>query len=89
MAAAIRDWLAENCRYTLEVDYPPAERDFVSYFLLDSREGYCSYFASAMAVLCRAAGLPASTDTIVCAMPSSICRILYHSYYGANRAIRQ
>ena len=57
-AAAIRDWLAANCRYTLEVDYPPAERDFVSYFLLDSREGYCSYFASAMAVLCRAAGLP-------------------------------
>ena len=41
------------------MDYPPAERDFVSYFLLDSREGYCSYFASAMAVLCRAAGLPA------------------------------
>ena len=58
-AVAIRDWLADNCRYTLEVDYPPAERDFVSYFLLDSREGYCSYFASAMAVLCRAAGLPA------------------------------
>ena len=59
MAAAIRDWLAENCRYTLEVDYPPEDRDFVSYFLLDSREGYCSYFASAMAVLCRAVGLPA------------------------------
>ena len=58
-AVAIRDWLADNCRYTLNVDYPPAERDFVSYFLLDSREGYCSYFASAMAVLCRAAGLPA------------------------------
>ena len=58
-AVAIRDWLADNCRYTLDVDYPPAERDFVSYFLLDSREGYCSYFASAMAVLCRAAGLPA------------------------------
>ena len=58
-AAAIRDWLVANCRYTLEVDYPPADRDFVSYFLLDSREGYCSYFASAMAVLCRAVGLPA------------------------------
>ncbi len=58
-AAAIRDWLATNCRYALDVDYPPEGRDFVSYFLLDSREGYCSYFASAMAVLCRAAGLPA------------------------------
>ena len=57
-AVAIRDWLAANCRYTLTVDYPPEDRDFVSYFLLDSREGYCSYFASAMAVLCRAVGLP-------------------------------
>ncbi|NLD59671.1 MAG: hypothetical protein GX647_08475 [Clostridiales bacterium] len=58
-AVAIRRWLAENCRYELDVDYPPEGRDFASYFLLDSREGYCSYFATGMAVLCRAAGLPA------------------------------
>ncbi|MBE5774685.1 MAG: transglutaminase domain-containing protein [Clostridiales bacterium] len=58
-AAAIRDYLVSNFHYTLEPDYPPADRDFVSYFLLDSKEGYCSYFASAMAVMCRIAGLPA------------------------------
>ena len=58
-AAAIRDWLAVNCRYETQVDYPPQDRDFVSYFLLETQEGYCSYFASAMAVLCRAAGVPA------------------------------
>lgn len=44
--------------YEINVDYPPANRDFVSYFLLDSREGYCTYFASAMAVMARILDLP-------------------------------
>ena len=58
-AMAIRKYLLSNYHYTLEPDYPPSDLDFVSYFLLDSKEGYCSYFASAMAVMCRIAGLPA------------------------------
>lgn len=58
-AAAIRYWLQSNCVYTLEPDYPSYDRDFVSQFVLDSREGYCSYFASAMTVMCRIAGVPA------------------------------
>lgn len=58
-AQAILEGLRANCAYTLDVSYPPQDRDFVSYFLLDSKEGYCSYFASAMAVLCRAEGIPA------------------------------
>lgn len=58
-AQAILESLNANCAYRLEVDYPPQDRDFVSYFLLESREGYCSYFASAMAVLCRIEGIPA------------------------------
>ena len=58
-ALAIRDHLLRNYRYNPEVDYPPVNRDFVSWFLLDAREGYCSYFATAMTVLCRMAGLPA------------------------------
>ncbi|MBR2571693.1 MAG: transglutaminase domain-containing protein [Clostridia bacterium] len=58
-ALAIENWLVGNHTYNLNVSYPPRGRDFVSYFLLDSREGYCSYYASAMAVLCRIAGLPA------------------------------
>lgn len=57
-AAAIADYLRQNMRYDLEVDYPPQGRDFVSWFVLDSKEGYCSYFASAMAVMGRIAGLP-------------------------------
>ena len=57
-AAAIMEYLRREMRYTLDTDYPPQGRDFVSYFLLDSREGYCSYYATAMAVMGRIAGLP-------------------------------
>ncbi len=56
-AAAIRDYLRENYAYTLEGAYVDPSQDFVSAFLFDLREGYCTYFASAMAVLARAAGL--------------------------------
>lgn len=44
--------------YNLEVETPPDEADFVEYFLL-TREGYCTYFASAMTMLARAQGIPA------------------------------
>ncbi len=45
--------------YTLDVPVPPADKDVVAYFLFDLQEGYCDYFATAMAVLARSAGLPA------------------------------
>jgi transglutaminase-like putative cysteine protease len=45
--------------YTLEVDQPPPGRDVTDYFLFDLKRGYCDYFATSMAVLARAAGLPA------------------------------
>ena len=58
-ALALQSWLSRSFRYTLDVDIQPADLDFVTHFLLDTREGYCTYFASAMTVLCRMAGLPA------------------------------
>ena len=58
-AMAIQSWLSRSFRYTLDVDEQPSNVDFVTRFLLDTREGYCTYFASAMTVLCRMAGLPA------------------------------
>ena len=45
-------------RYATEVEYPPYGRDFVSHFLLDTRTGYCTYFASALAVMARMFGIP-------------------------------
>lgn len=56
-AKAIEKWLAENCEYTLKPVVPPENIDFVEHFL-DTREGYCTYYASTMAVLARYAGLP-------------------------------
>lgn len=58
-AFAIQSWLSRNCRYTLDVAEQPADIDFVTNFLINTKEGYCTYFASAMTVLCRLCGLPA------------------------------
>ncbi len=58
-AYALQTYLSRSYRYALDVEVLPANVDFVSYFLLKSKEGYCTYFASAMTVLCRMVGLPA------------------------------
>jgi len=49
--------------YTLDVPAPPLGRDAADFFLFDLRKGYCDYFATAMTVLARAAGIPARTVT--------------------------
>ncbi len=58
-ALAIQHFLAANYAYNLDVPEQSPEQDFVSTFLLIGKEGYCTYFASAMTVMCRMAGLPA------------------------------
>ena len=57
-AMAIQDYLSSHCRYTLTPGAAPEGEDFVSYFLTESRAGYCTYFASAMGVMARIAGIP-------------------------------
>lgn len=56
-AAAIADHLRAEFRYSLE--YERRSGDPLLEFLHDSREGHCEYFASAMAMLVRRAGIPA------------------------------
>ncbi len=58
-AHAIEQYLRNTYPYTIDVPYPPTDQDLVDYFLFDLRKGYCDYYASAMVVLARAAGLPA------------------------------
>ncbi len=58
-AKAIERYVAGKYVYNLDVRSTPRNRDFVDYFLFDQQEGYCSYFASAMTILARCAGLPA------------------------------
>lgn len=58
-AAAICLHLQNSYPYTLLQNEPPATQDYVTWFLFEERQGYCTAFASAMAVMCRAIGIPA------------------------------
>jgi transglutaminase-like putative cysteine protease len=58
-AAAIQEYLRRGMHYTLDVDAPPYTEDVVDYFLFVSKEGFCDYYATAMVVLARSAGIPA------------------------------
>ncbi|MBO0683327.1 MAG: transglutaminase domain-containing protein, partial [Candidatus Dormibacteraeota bacterium] len=57
-ATAIETYLRANYNYTLTPNQPPRERDPISYFLFQTKEGYCEYFASAMGDLLRSLGIP-------------------------------
>ena len=57
-ALAIEHWIEENCTYTRTPGNAPEDRDFLSNFL-ETREGYCTYYATAMTLMARMAGLPA------------------------------
>jgi transglutaminase-like putative cysteine protease len=58
-AVAVRDYLRQNIAYNDQVDAPPPGVEPVHYFLFDSQEGYCNYYASAMTVMLRSQGVPA------------------------------
>ncbi len=45
--------------YTLDIPKPPSDVDVADYFLFDLKKGYCDYYATAMVVLARSAGIPA------------------------------
>lgn len=55
----IANTLAAQCVYTLTPPALPAGEDFVEFFLLESRQGYCVHFATAATALLRAMGIPA------------------------------
>jgi hypothetical protein len=55
----IRNIIAFDTEYTLSPGKTPATRDFVNYFLLENKKGYCSHYASAGVILARMCGIPA------------------------------
>ena len=69
-ALALQSYLRRNYRYNLNVQEPPDGVDFIAWFLIGERQGYCTYFASAMTMLCRIAGLPARYVTGYVALPN-------------------
>jgi transglutaminase-like putative cysteine protease len=62
-ALRLQDYLRANYTYRLDVPPPPAGRDAVDYFLYEAPGGFCSYYASAMAVMLRTLGVPARVAT--------------------------
>ncbi|MCE9559905.1 MAG: transglutaminaseTgpA domain-containing protein [Armatimonadetes bacterium] len=59
IAQRIKKFISNRCNYNLKAPAVPAGQDAVDFFLFESKEGYCDLFASSMAMLARAAGLPA------------------------------
>ncbi len=55
----VRDYLRESITYNDQIPAPPEGVDPVHYTLFVSREGYCNYYASAMAIMLRSQGIPA------------------------------
>ena len=55
---AIEDYFKNDFVYTLTPPAFPEDRDFVDWFLFECNEGYCTYYATAAAVLARCIGLP-------------------------------
>lgn len=54
---AIESWLNQFA-YTTSPPQCPEGQDFADFFLFDSQSGYCTYFATAMAVLGRCCDIP-------------------------------
>ncbi len=58
-AQAIEAFLREHITYNDAVEPVPSGVDGVDYLLFERPEGYCNYYASAMAVMARIVGIPA------------------------------
>ncbi|MCJ7691420.1 MAG: transglutaminase-like domain-containing protein, partial [Clostridiaceae bacterium] len=55
----IKNYLTKNYSYDLEVSVIPEGSEFIDYFLFEEKKGYCTYFNTAMTIMCRIAGVPA------------------------------
>ncbi len=58
-AEYVRQHLAKRCTYTRSPGVVPKGEEFVDYFYNDSKEGYCTYFATTAAMMLRSVGIPA------------------------------
>jgi hypothetical protein len=61
--SAIQQHLREGFSYTLDEQAVPDGRDPIEWFLFETRQGHCEYFASAMAAMCRTIGVNARVVT--------------------------
>lgn len=62
-AVRIQDYLRKTYPYDLTITPPKNGQDVVDYFLFEAPGGFCTYYASAMAVMLRMEGVPARVAT--------------------------
>jgi transglutaminase-like putative cysteine protease len=55
---AVRDYLRDNITYNDQIQAAPQDVEPVHHILFDTQEAYCTYYASAMAVMLRSQGVP-------------------------------
>lgn len=55
----VQKYFSDNFTYTIEPGATPEGKDFIEYFLNESKMGYCTHFASAAVMIFREAGIPA------------------------------
>ena len=59
----IQNYVRNSVPYDLQTAPPMPNQDVVDYFLFEAKSGFCTYYASAMAVLLRLEGIPARVAT--------------------------
>ncbi|MBI3162123.1 MAG: transglutaminase domain-containing protein [Chloroflexi bacterium] len=57
--AAITEYLRQEIKYIPSVKLPAESVDPLEYFLFDSKQGFCNYYASAEVLMLRSIGVPA------------------------------
>jgi transglutaminase-like putative cysteine protease len=62
-ALRLQEYLRITYPYLLDVPAPPPGRDVTDYFLFEAPGGFCSYYATAMAVMLRSQDVPARVVT--------------------------
>lgn len=58
-ATAITEYLRANIEYVPVVSFPEGTTDPLEYFLFESKQGFCNYYASAEVLMLRSIGIPA------------------------------
>jgi hypothetical protein len=59
IASTIETYLRTNMKYNENVGTPPKGEDAVDWFLFDTKQGYCTFYASSMIEMLRVNNIPA------------------------------
>jgi len=57
-AVAITDYLRQNIKYVDQIPAPPPNTDRLEWFLFETKQGFCNYYATAEVMMLRSVGVP-------------------------------